>query len=49
MQREFGQRITARWPQHLVLDGLDTIENLLETGDLKIHPRCTRLKDASRN
>ena len=48
-EREFGSRIIARWPQHLVLDGLDTIENLLETGDLKIHPRCTRLKDAFRN
>ena len=48
-ERVFGSRIIARWPQHLVLDGLDTIENLLETGDLKIHPRCTRLKDAFRN
>ena len=48
-EREFGSRIIARWPQHLVLDGLDTIENLLETGDLKIHPRCTQLKDAFRN
>ena len=48
-EREFGSRFTARWPQHLVLDGLDTIENLLETGDLKIHPRCKRLKDAFLN
>jgi hypothetical protein len=48
-EREFGSRIIARWPQHLVLDGLDTIENLLETGNLTIHPRCTRLKDAFRN
>ena len=37
----FGSRIIARWPQHLVLDGLDTIELLLETGNLTIHPRCT--------
>ena len=43
-EREFGSRITARWPQHLVLDGLDTIENLLETGDLKIHPRMPSLE-----
>jgi phage terminase large subunit-like protein len=48
-EREFGSRIVARWPQHLVLDGLDTIENLLETGDLTIHPRCARLRDAFRN
>ena len=48
-EREFGSRIVARWPQHLVLDGLDTLENLLETGDLMIHPRCVRLKDAFRN
>ena len=48
-QREFGSRIIARWSTHLVLDGLDTIENLLDTGDLKIHPRCPKLKDAFRN
>ena len=48
-EREFGSRIIGRWPTHLVLDGLDTIENLLETGDLKIHPRCVKLKDAFRN
>ena len=48
-ERVFGSRILARWPQHLVLDGLDTIELLLETGNLTIHPRCTRLKDAFRN
>ena len=47
-EREFGSRIIARWPQHLVLDGLDMIENLLESGDLKIHPRCVKLKDAFR-
>ena len=45
----FGPRIVARWPQHLVLDGLDTLELLLESGDLTIHPRCVRLKDAFRN
>jgi hypothetical protein len=48
-ERMFGSRIVARWPQHLVLDGLDTLELLLETGNLMIHPRCTRLKDAFRN
>jgi hypothetical protein len=48
-ERVFGSRILARWPQHLVLDGLDTIELLLESGNLTIHPRCARLKDAFRN
>ena len=48
-ERVFGSRILARWPQHLVLDGLDTLELLLETGNLTIHPRCVRLKDAFRN
>ena len=48
-ERVFGTRILAHWPSHRVLDGLDTIELLLETGNLMIHPRCTRLKDAFRN
>jgi phage terminase large subunit-like protein len=48
-ERVFGSRILSRWPHHLVLDGLDTIELLLETGNLTIHPRCTRLNDAFRN
>ncbi len=48
-ERVFGSRILARWPQHLVLDGLDTIELLLDTGNLTIHPRCTRLRDAFAN
>jgi hypothetical protein len=48
-ERVFGSRIVARWPYHLVLDGLDTIELLLDTGNLTIHPRCARLKDAFHN
>jgi hypothetical protein len=32
-----------------VLDGLDTIELLLDAGCLTIHPRCTQLKDAFTN
>jgi hypothetical protein len=48
-EREFGSRIVGRWPQHLVLDGRDTLENLLDTDDLTIHPRCIRLKEAFRN
>src|SRR5580693_6407442 len=30
-ERVFGSRILARWPQHLVLDGLDMLDNLLDT------------------
>jgi len=48
-ERVFGARLLARWPNHPVLDGLDTIELLLETGNLTIHPRCERLVDAFRN
>jgi hypothetical protein len=48
-ERVFGARILGRWPPHLVLDGLDTIELLLESDKLLIHPRCARLKDAFRN
>ena len=45
-ERVFGARIVARWPIHSVLDGLDTIDLLLDTGNLTIHPRCVKLKDA---
>ena len=48
-ERVFGARIVTRWPQHLVLDGLDTIELLLDAGNLLIHPRCERLKSAFEN
>jgi hypothetical protein len=48
-ERAFGSRILERWPHHLVLDGLDTIEMLLDAGHLILHPRCTKLKDAFRN
>jgi len=48
-ERVFGSRIIARWPQHLVLDGLDTIEGLLDTRNLVIHPRCNYLREAFRN
>jgi len=48
-ERVFGARLLARWPHHLVLDGLDTIELLLETDNLTIHPRCSHLKDAFGN
>jgi hypothetical protein len=45
-EQVFGPRLVARWPRHKVLDGLETLDLLLESGDLLIHPRCTRLKDA---
>jgi hypothetical protein len=48
-ERVFGSRIIGRWPGHLVLDGLDTLEMLLDTGNLLIHPRCLKLKDAFLN
>jgi Terminase large subunit, T4likevirus-type, N-terminal len=48
-ERAFGPRIVARWPQHQVLDGLDTIEVLLDAGCLTIHPRCVKLKEAFLN
>jgi hypothetical protein len=31
----------------MVLDGLDTLEVLLDAGNLVLHPRCVMLKDAS--
>ncbi len=39
-EKVFGSRITARWPQHPVLDGLDQLEILLDSACLLIHPRC---------
>jgi phage terminase large subunit-like protein len=47
--RVFGSEIVARWPRHPVIDGLDTIEVLLDAGNLLIHPRCKGLIDAFRN
>ena len=47
-QKVFG-RVIDRWPTHQVLDGLDTIELLLDHGCLTIHPRCVRLKEAFGN
>jgi hypothetical protein len=48
-ERVFGSRFLARWPTHLVLDGLDTIELLLDNDSLAIHPRCKKLKEAFLN
>lgn len=48
-ERVFGSRIMSRWPQHRVVDGLDQIEVLLETGCLLIHPRAVHTKAAFLN
>ncbi len=48
-ERVFGPRILGRWPQHLVLDGLDAVELLLDSGNLLIHPRCIRLREGFQN
>ncbi len=51
--RVFGERITERWPSHLVVDGLDQIEVLLGAATAEprilIHPRCTHLIHAFQN
>jgi len=44
-EKVFG-RLLAKWPSHGVVDGLEFMELLLETGRLVIHPRCTDLIDA---
>jgi Terminase large subunit, T4likevirus-type, N-terminal len=48
-EKVFGMRTLSRWPMHLVLDGLDTIELLLDSGNLLIHPRCVKLKESFNN
>lgn len=48
-QRVFGSRRVEFWPQHLVIDGLDQLELLLDKCELKIHPRCTALISAFNN
>ncbi len=48
-ERVFGSRFLARSPHHLVVDGLDQIEVLLDQGNLLIHPRCQDLKAAFQN
>src|SRR5262249_39849755 len=45
-EQVFGSRLIGRWPVHQVVDGLQTLDLLLESGDLLIHPRCTRLREA---
>jgi hypothetical protein len=48
-ERVFGSRILSRAPRHLVADGLDQIEVLLDRGDLLLHPRATHTKTAFQN
>ena len=47
-ERVFG-RLLSKWPSHGVVDGLEFMEALLDTGCLVIHPRCTALIDAMQN
>jgi hypothetical protein len=47
-EKIFG-RLLAKWPSHGVVDGLEFMELLLETGCLVIHPRCTHLVEALLN
>jgi len=42
-EKVFGQRTMGRWPSHGVVDGLDQVELLLDTGGLVIHPRCKHI------
>lgn len=42
----FGERVTAKWPQHRVVDGLDFLELMLDRELLFLHPRCTNLIDS---
>jgi phage terminase large subunit-like protein len=45
----FGSRILSRSPHHMVTDGLDQMEVLLDHGDLLLHPRATHTKGAFLN
>lgn len=45
----FTSRLTSKAPLHSVLDGLDQLTCLLETGCLVIHPRCEHLIEAMQN
>jgi len=47
-ERVFG-RLLAKWPSHGVVDGLEFMEALLETGCLVMHPRCVDLIEAFKN
>jgi phage terminase large subunit-like protein len=48
-ERVFGSRVLGRWPIHPVVDGLDQVEILLDSGCLLIHPRCKHLIAAFQN
>jgi hypothetical protein len=48
-EQVFGPRLVGRWPRHLVVDGLEIIDSLLEGGNFTIHPRCLRLNEAFQN
>lgn len=48
-QRIFGSRRVSKAPGGSVIDGLDQVELLMETGCLVIHSRCEHLKMAFQN
>jgi hypothetical protein len=48
-ENRFGHRITAKWPLHGVVDGLDQIETLLDTDCLWINPGCQHVISAFNN
>lgn len=47
-QRVFG-RLISKAAGGIVVDGLDQMELMLETGNLLFHPRCTAMKAAMQN
>jgi len=47
-EKVFG-RLLAKWPSHGVVDGLEFMEALFETGCLVVHPRCVHLIEALQN
>jgi terminase large subunit-like protein len=47
-ERVFGRSL-AKWPSHGVVDGLEFMEVLLETGCLLMHPRCANLIESFQN
>lgn len=47
--RIFGPKLLSRSPRHLVADGLDQMEVMLDRGDLLLHPRAVNTKLAFQN
>jgi hypothetical protein len=45
----FGARHVNTWPLTPVLDGLDLLTALLDTDEIRVHPRCVHLREAMKN